>query len=187
MWQVCACPVAHRARSFWLERLSLVQHGNVATPSAPPARLYRPALINTTFLWVIALAAALVALADLALQLLRGRGVDAFTLLTMMSGAFAGASATALVLAGVYATTDLTLTAAGIAYRSSRVALSAPWSDVRAVRSAAFPPGSAQVELRCVQPGGPQPRTIPLSLFARDWRTGPLADDLRRYAPHLFE
>jgi len=151
-------------------------------PLASVAHVYRLTWNSTTSLWAVALAALAVALADLALLLLRFGTFDASTAVAMLNGAGMGAFTAALIRAGLTAATDLTVTASGITYRTPFSAYVVPWAEIVAVRPATFPPRGERLLVR----DAGRVRAIPLSAFARDWRADPLADDLRRHAPWLF-
>lgn len=153
----------------------------LAPPSAPAASVYRLAWNSRVSLGAVALTALAVALADLALQLLRFRTFDAFTVAVMLNGIGMGAFTAALVRAGLTAATDLTLTATEITYRTPFSTLAVSWADAVTVRPAAFAPLGERLLVRDVG----RVRAIPLSAFARNWRTSPLAGDLHRYAPWL--
>lgn len=89
---------------------------------------------------------------------------------------------------------------AGIEHRQVLYTIHAPWIGVLRIGDIPIGRHGRTVEgLILVEPASPSSKPIrwwqgywqmrnkiPLEDFDRNWREGPLGDDLRRYAPHLF-
>lgn len=97
--------------------------------------------------------------------------------------------------------TRLVTSAEGIEHRQALSTVRVPWSKVLRIGDIPVNRHGRTVEgLFLAEPSTPSNRSllwwvgsvefrdkIPLKQFDRNWRDGPLGDDLRRYAPHLFE
>ena len=92
-----------------------------------------------------------------------------------------------LLAASVYAVlstalTRLSLTEQGLEYRNAGSTIRARWDEVRKISRRHGRYGD-----RIVVVVATSSRVISLSQFGGQWRTGPLGQDLQRYAPRLFD
>jgi hypothetical protein len=95
-------------------------------------------------------------------------------------------------------TIRIVVSPSGIEYHQLGYSFQAPWVNTAKIIPATA--GAVQVEALLI-PGitvrgstllanlnGMRPRgAVPLSRFGRDWRTRPLGDAIRQYAPYLFD